>query len=188
MKTETLNYIVKALANTASHDPTRYNLGFCYVEKIGDNKVKLEACDGHVLSRVTVEDDLFCESVRDNNTCIGTEELATLKAIEKKWRKIGGVPAEEYSRLFKTYPKEQKPNLDAVQPLITSHYVDVYFNPDLLKAVHSALMGKGEPGIKLRIPVKQMEEGEMVFEQSLKPFLHESRDGTRIGVIMPMRM
>lgn len=208
MKLNTLRTIVK-LFNVASKDETRvYLCGVQIRKNLDDNRLLVEACDGHILSRFLVDDeelvDLLAKQNGPDNLIIDRSVENELKAFIKHFSKEGG-DAE-----FKTELRERElvvsgggrtanlplvvreyPKTDSVIPKIRNDegnlkddFIQIGLNPELLARIAKTIVeiGKSHKGIKLTIN-KNGTLSPIVVE-----LIEDNGQGHETSILTPMKV
>jgi DNA polymerase III sliding clamp (beta) subunit (PCNA family) len=137
------------LSNAASNDHIRYMLCGVHVEQI-DGKLKLKACDGHILAERFAEQEIegFVKPI-----IISTDSIKLLKSFYRTNKKMPfvfkmrdrflDVSCFGQSLSLETIDAEY-PNTDRTKPNFETH-LKVSFNPSLLYDLCEALRsGKGD--------------------------------------------
>lgn len=186
MQSVVLKTIVNAF-NCASEDPTRYQLNS--VSVTGEKtRVIVQATDGHILSRVEIEDELASE-IGTKRFLVSRDQLPALKAILKSHRYIP-VPTAWNDRGYlviglqelsgcqveiKFETQREYPNVDQLWPSRDEIKWKIRFNPQLLCDLHKA-MSDG---------TKATETVRLEISDALSPIIVTC--GENRGVLMPAR-
>lgn len=184
MNAGTLTAIIQAF-NSASDDMTRYHI--CHVLLFAEKgRVQVVATDGHILSRVSVDDSDVAIALKSDRFLVSPEALPALKMLAKEFKH--GIPMKfedgalvVFSETTQVQIKTEKtlgieyPDYLAVWPKVAEDAFSVDLNPELLMSLFKALKeDKRQVGVTL------------VFRDKLSPILVEV--GGNSGVLMPMRL
>lgn len=177
LKIDTLDRIIRMLANAVSDDTTRISFQYVECKPLTENKVLLTATDGHILSQCEIEDEALFKA---GLGYINREMLSFLKMVKKTNKysipvetdqnslKIGGKQVFDQRKDFKF------PNVNSIKPRWNGTF-EVGLNPELLLALFESLKED-----------KRQKCAHLIFNSENDPirvFIGESE-----GLLMPMRV
>jgi hypothetical protein len=187
MKTHTLQAIVQSF-NAASNDATRYHLN-CVKLTAKDSRVFIAACDGHILSDFSVEDEDTAKLIGNRTYAVAPDSLPGLKILLKAYRLIDAhcesgpsdrlvIGKPEFGCTIEVKTAKESgidfPDFDSVKP--KNYLVEptqISFNPDLLMDLVKAIREDKRFSVTL------------IVKDKLSPILLKC--GDREGVLMPIR-
>lgn len=186
MRLETINALINAL-NVTSNDCTRMALAHVLIEKqnASHNTISVTACDGHRLTQVFINDEVFGH-IPDNGLLILDYEIKKLKAAKIKrvdsfkiennsWVINEVVIGIEENKKYLEYPnyKQVIPNYD------DSDCLELCFNAEYLEEMLKAMRdSKKQNGVILKFNKNKKDSPIIVSVRGSQ---------SSNGVLMPMR-
>lgn len=179
IKRKVLETIIKAF-NTSSNDETRY-----YLQSVKLTKDFIESTDGHILTKITLQDklniesDLLIDSKAKNRLSLFLKENKSVPSFEFTIQDRSLTLSSGNDSVLLPLLNAQYPDTSKLLPDVNSdNYYTIKFNPDFIKRLYDSMSDKDK---HKSITLKVKKDG------SMSPILVSTNNDLAIGLLMPLR-